>query len=147
MHADIRVAVHLHVDACSTGEGAIAGCQAYHTEFITDITNAEHPISHLEKEMNAITAIQTWMPQFHSKLVHLYCTNATAVGIFQVGHNKDSWIQAGSKCVLGNYSSLAPHMTSLWVLVIYLESTSPHQQQMPLATGTQASIIKMVSII
>ena len=92
MHTNRKVPVHLYVDACSTGAGAISGSQAYHAEFPADIIKAEHPICHLDV-INAVAAIQTWAPQFHGKLVHRDFDYTTAGDIFRAGHGKNSWIQ------------------------------------------------------
>ena len=123
MHANSSIPVHLFVDTCSMGAGAIAGCQAYHTAVPTNIINAQYLICLLEV-MNTIAAIQTWAPQFHGKLVHLYCDNATAVAIFQAGHSKDSCIQA---CARQLWFTCTTYYMTLAV-GHYLESNAPHQQ-------------------
>ena len=93
IHEDDRVPVHLFVDACTSGCGAVTKWAAYHTQFAPHVVREGHPICHLEA-LNAVVAITLWAPSFSKSLVHLFSDNTTAVAIFHVGRGRDSFLQA-----------------------------------------------------
>ena len=92
-----RHPVHLYLDACMSGCGALTVGRAYHTTFFTSRVLWDNPfICHLEA-LNAALAIKLWAPQFVHQLIHLFCDNQAAVTIFQAGQGKDAFLQACSR--------------------------------------------------
>ena len=92
IHQDERHLVHLYIDACMFGCGALTAGRAYHTTFLPRVLWDNALISHLEA-LNATLAIKLWAPQFAHQLIHLFCDNHAAVTIFQARWGKDAFLQ------------------------------------------------------
>ena len=106
LHSDTKVPLTNYVDACATGAGAVLSEQVYHTLFLAHVFGGEQ--SHLSTlNINVVVAITTWTARLRSRLVHLYCNNATAVMIFQAGYGKGPFC----KPVLGNLGWSVLNMT------------------------------------
>ena len=83
IHQDDRHLVHLYIDACMSGCGALTVGRDYHTTFPSRVLWDNPLICHLEA-LNATLAIKLWAPQFvHHQLIHLFCDNQATVTIFQ----------------------------------------------------------------
>ena len=82
MDNDHRSLIHIYIDACTTGCGAICQAEAYHSEFSAAIQQENHPICKLEA-INAMVALKCWTLQLTAQKAVLHSDSATAVAIFK----------------------------------------------------------------
>ena len=69
---------------------------------------------------NAFAVGKTWEEKFTGKLIHLFCDNDTAVNIFQVGWDKDTYIQACARqpwliCASYDITLAVGHIADEWL--------------------------------
>ena len=93
IHQDDRHLVHLYINACMSGCGALTAGRAYHATFPPRVLRDNPLICHIEA-LNATLDIKLWTTQFAHQLLHLFCDNQATVTIFQASWGKDAFLQA-----------------------------------------------------
>ena len=104
IHPEDRTPVCLYVDACETGCGAVFDSHAYHDLLTSSVLQASPLICHLEA-LNAAVALKLWNPILSHRRVHLFCDNAAAVCIFQVGESHDPFLQRYARDIWLTYAT------------------------------------------
>ena len=103
IHQDGREPVHLYVDACESGCGAITSAHAYHARFPTSVQSQNHLICHLGA-LNSAVALMLWARLFSHQLVHLFSDNMASVGIFQAGQGRDPFLHQCARDIWLTYA-------------------------------------------